>query len=161
MRRWAPLLEKGLKRVFGTTKVLQQVDTTCKTSKWVQGFGWVRSQVHMLRKLSCLVVNLFKPCWRFVGSRFASQIAAVWGLYNAIFARTDTLGNGQKRSILCDSLFYSQTHVIYIYIYIYINSEHFCNMIDDLWPSTNWRKVKMEFFLKKYQIWRHKGFVEV
>ena len=34
---------------------MQQVDTTCKTSERV--FGWVKLQVNMLQKLSCLVIS--------------------------------------------------------------------------------------------------------
>ena len=78
----------------------------------------------MLRKLSCLVVsdNFLRPCRKVCSSGSMCllsaarwwthcRIVAVWGLYDAVLARTASLGSGKKRAIPCDPLFYSQPHV--------------------------------------------------
>ena len=46
-----------------------------------------------------------------LGGGLSVKIVAVWGLYNAVLARTVSPGCGKKRMIPCDPLFYSQPHM--------------------------------------------------
>ena len=71
VRRWVPLLKKGHKIVFATTKgllyiykIYNRLIQHAKQVKEFKEFCWIRMQMNLLRKLSCLIVsgNLLGHC---------------------------------------------------------------------------------------------------
>ena len=121
--------EKGHKRVLATKKKstvhIHDTGRYKDTSKNVQRVCLAKvADKHVCGNLAVLLfllncsdtvarflIAVAFVCSQLLGGGLASRIVAVWGVYDAVLARTASPGSGKKWTILCDSLFYHQTHV--------------------------------------------------